>query len=603
MARTNEIVAYANEDVGFYPTPSELANKMLANIDWKLTRTFLEPSAGKGNIVDAIMRAGYENRGGRYGRSDVEIDCVEIDSDLRSILSFQFCGGRFRELQSQLDSFRSIAYSERTEQIKQEYDHLEKETSVLREASVRIVADDFLKFKTYKQYDAIIMNPPFDKGDLHLLHAIEIQKNGGAIVCLLNAETIRNPYTNTRKLLKTKLEKYGAKIQFIKNAFSTAERETDVEIALIEINIPRKEQASFIFEGLKKAQEKKREKPDESTEITPGDFIERIIEQFNFEVEGTLRLIREYEAIKPYMLVTFDEDQKDRGSILTLSLAKDSHNYHQIVDINEYLKIVRLKYWRALFKNKEFTGALTSNLYEKYSNIVEGMGEYDFTLYNIQVFREKMMSELTKGLEDTILALFDKLTEQHSWYPECAGNIHYFNGWATNKAHMINMKKVIIPVYGAFADPWHPSTLNEWTVINVMSDIEKVFNYLDTEQIGGPDLAEQINMYSKSGITKKIPLKFFWVTFYKKGTCHIEWRVPELVEKLNIYGCQRKNWLPPCYGKKHYADMTDEEKTVIDEFQGKEEYAKVMARSSYYLVESETGGARLLLGSGGTEDA
>ena len=41
MARTNEIVAYANEDVGFYPTPSDLAEKMLSAIDWPRTVSIL----------------------------------------------------------------------------------------------------------------------------------------------------------------------------------------------------------------------------------------------------------------------------------------------------------------------------------------------------------------------------------------------------------------------------------------------------------------------------------------------------------------------------------------------------------------------------------
>lgn len=150
-----------------------------------------------------------------------------------------------------------------------------------------------------------------------------------------------------------------------------------------------------------------------------------------------------------------------------------------------------------------------------------------------------------------------------------------------------------------FASSYHGGALNEWKVVEEMSDIEKVFNYLSAcEPIGGPDLADQIKIYSASGITKKIPLKYFWVTFYKKGTCHIEWRVPELVEKLNIYGCQRKNWLPPSYGKKHYSEMTSEEKNVIDELQGEEEYEKVLERADYYL---STGTDQLLLMGGKNE--
>mgnify|MGYP003290709934 CR=1 FL=1 len=61
------------------------------------------------------------------------------------------------------------------------------------------------------------MNPPFSNGDKHLLKALQIQQNGGKVVCLLNAETIRNPYTETRKTLVDLLEKYEAEIEYIEN--------------------------------------------------------------------------------------------------------------------------------------------------------------------------------------------------------------------------------------------------------------------------------------------------------------------------------------------------------------------------------------------------
>ena len=40
-----------NDNLDFYPTPEKLAKRMLAGIDFKFAHTFLEPSAGSGNIV------------------------------------------------------------------------------------------------------------------------------------------------------------------------------------------------------------------------------------------------------------------------------------------------------------------------------------------------------------------------------------------------------------------------------------------------------------------------------------------------------------------------------------------------------------------------
>lgn len=595
----SNVVSYANEDVGFYPTPSDLAERMLELIDWDKTFTILEPSAGKGNIVDAILQKAYHRRYSRYGdNSGVSVDCIEIDPDLRGILEFKYGGGQAQDLRDRIRSLDAVCNeydgSENGKQLKA----LKNEERILNATPVVVVSDDFLTFTTYKRYDAIVMNPPFANGDEHLIHALTLLRHGGKVICLLNAETIRNPYTNRRKALIAKLDKYEAKIRYIQNAFRYSERNTDVEIAMVEVDIPQKEETSFIFEGLKKAQKAKTESAG-SQELTSGDFLEQIVQQFNFEVNGTIRLIREYEAIKPYMLSSFEKGCKD--AILTLSLSKDDRNYFQVCDVNKYLKIVRMKYWRALFKNTQFTGALTENLLEKYMNMLDSMGDYDFTMFNIRAFQQKMMSEIVQGVGDTILALFEKLSEAHSWYPECGTNIHYFNGWATNKAHMINTKKVIIPTYGCyFSYSWESGELNESAACRALSDLEKVFNYLDNGETTGPDLRDQIKTYAASGITKKIPLKYFFATFYKKGTCHIEWRVPELVEKLNIYGCQRKNWLPPSYGKKHYADMTPEEKTVVDEFQGEEAYEQVVAKADYYLMDSASLGVKLL-GSGVSE--
>lgn len=57
----------------------------------------------------------------------------------------------------------------------------------------------------------------------------------------------------------------------------------------------------------------------------------------------------------------------------------------------------------------------------------------------------------------------------------------------------------------------------------------------------------------------------------------------------NIFGSQRKGWLPPDYGRKNYQDMTAEEQTVINEFDGSAlEYQQVIQDKEYYLVDRGT---------------
>ena len=82
------------------------------------------------------------------------------------------------------------------------------------------------------------------------MKAISLIKYSGQIVCLLNAETIRNPYTNTRKELVKKLEELNAKIEYLEESFAQAERKTMVEVALIYIDINAKEPISLILDNL-----------------------------------------------------------------------------------------------------------------------------------------------------------------------------------------------------------------------------------------------------------------------------------------------------------------------------------------------------------------
>ena len=58
------------------------------------------------------------------------------------------------------------------------------------------------------------------------------------------------------------------------------------------------------------------------------------------------------------------------------------------------------------------------------------------------------------------------------------------------------------------------------------------------------------------------------------------------MHKFNLFGSQKKNWLPPTYGKVKYNDMSMEEKEVINQFEGKSSYNKVMSNKSYYFMDT-----------------
>lgn len=518
---------YENKE--FYPTPKELLETITADCNWTKINTILEPSAGKGHIVEFLQQKAKDNYMNSY-----DIDCIEADSELRA---------------------------------------------VLKDKNMRVIHDDFLTYHGYKKYDLILMNPPFSNGDEHLLKAIEVQKNGGFIICILNAETIRNPYSMKRKELINKLHKYHAEINYLSNTFSDAERKTDVEVAIVKVQIPEAKNYSHIFEELRKAKAEDRLYKKKMTDVAKVDYIEAIIDQYETEVQGCLSLLREYQGLAPYILESMKETTYAKP-VIELKVGGNSLDKNSA---NEVLLLIRRKYWKALFEDKRFTSNMTSKQLEEYRYKVSDLENYDFSYYNIKTLQVEMSRNFVKGIKECILALFDELSYEYSWLPETGRNIHYYNGWATNKAHIIN-KKVIIPMPNLFS-----SILKEfqysYKVFEKLNDIEKVFNYLS----GVPDersLGIILQNAKDVQQTKNIDCKYFTVNFYKKGTCHITFKDEVLLKKFNIFGSQKKGWLPPCYGKKPYEDMTEEEKRVIDEFDGKERYVEVFSNSNKYLIQT-----------------
>lgn len=509
---------FNNKD--FYPTPQYLIHKMLSNIDFRTNLSILESSAGKGDIADVVAN---KIRSNRY-RSDCKeksyIDCIELDSNLRHILKGK------------------------------EY---------------RVVHDDFLTFDTYKKYTHIIMNPPFSNGDKHILKAIELQeRTGGSVVCLLNEETILNPFSNTRKVLLEKLDRYEAKIERIENAFIDAERKTDVSTVLIYVEVPKKFDESNILKNLKKDIPSFEAQETFDSNLIEADYINGIVCQYNLECKAGLQLIHEYKTMNKIILSSFEGTSE--SSILKLEL-----NFEKDRDLeNGFIEDIRLKYWKALFNSKKFSNMFTDKSRSEYHSKITDLRNYDFSIYNITQMQLDIGNSMKKTIEDTIIDLFDEFSSRHH-YSEYSKNIHLFNGWKTNESWKIH-KKVIIPL-SAF-DSYDKSFRADYRVTNKLRDIEKVFSYFDAISLDDDSLCTTLKNAQGERRTKDIELKYFKVTFYKKGTCHIEFKDLELLKKFNLFASQKKNWLPPSYGHKKYEEFNPEEKDIIDAFEGKESYMR-----------------------------
>lgn len=523
-----------NDYKEFYPTPEELVNKMLDGVNLNYVKTVLEPSAGKGDIVQGLKsHAKYQN---------LDIDCVEINKDLRNCL---------------------------------------------KGAGYRVVGDDFLTYTTMKQYDLIVMNPPFSNGDAHLLKALKMQQRyGGAVVALVNAETIRNPYTNLRKELVQLIENANGTVEYIEHAFSDAERQTDVEIALVKVKFQEPEHISSIMDKLQKEKAVEESDPEERQHLADNDFIKAIVDQYQMEIKAGCRLIEEYKAMQPYILSSFS--QKNEKSMYDYNCVLNLKIGDQKASVNGFIKKVREKYWSTLFTNPKFTGKLTSNVLDEYQSKIHELRDVEFSVFNILEVKWDMMQNVAKGIERSIIDLFDLFCS--GWFSEDMGTtIHYYNGWKTNSAYKVNKKAIArfdaFRNYDKHFDPIWSSYSYDGGCMKRLNDMEKCFNYLDNGRTDdGIGMEKILRAAVQNGQTRNIELKYFTVTFYKKGTCHIVFKDEELLKKFNLYGAQKKGWLPPSYGKKTYEEMEPEEKAVVEEFEGKEEYEKTLHNKDFYLV-------------------
>ncbi|NDZ93307.1 DUF4942 domain-containing protein [Streptomyces sp. SID6673] len=504
----------------FYPTPQALASEMLAKLDLSSTERVLEPSAGRGDLVEALLSAHRS----RTMRPAPIVDVVEYDHELAAIL---------------------------------------------KSKGFTLVAHDFLTFESYAQYDAIVMNPPFSNGAAHLTKALDVMKSGGDVVCLLNAETLRNPHTAERKVLAAKLEALDASIEYKEGAFTAAARTTDVEIALIHVKIERKPQ-SDILKNLVQAKQMTAQEY-EAKEVVDGDALRGAVRRYEVEAEAGLKLIDEYNALKP--ILTHEFSGEHSRPIIELKVGDTYGNQSQ-----HFVERLRMKYWREAFSTSEMSRLFTSATREKYQAKVAELARYEFNLSNIKQVQSDLAASMLDSLDDSIVKLFDGFCE--AYWDEGSNNVHYYNGWKTNKAYRVNKK--VITRLNAWGWLSYPSYTPASYARERLEDIAKVFAYLDGVVFNPEPLRETLEEVGRDGQTRNVELEYFTVTFYKKGTTHIVFKRDDLLKKFNLIGSQRKGWLPPEYGRTAYSSMTPAEREVVDEFEGEESYVDTVQRVEFY---------------------
>jgi hypothetical protein len=168
---------------GFFPTPPELIERLLELADITADDRVLEPSAGKGDILDAI----------RKNNPDQSLHAIEIYSTLREILTLK---------------------------------------------GYTLVGHDFLSYEPEKRYDKIIMNPPFENGlDIdHVMHAYPMIRSTGRLVAIMGEGVFFRQFKKD-KAFREFLQSNNAYIsEPIKEAFKKSFNATGVTVRIVAIN-------------------------------------------------------------------------------------------------------------------------------------------------------------------------------------------------------------------------------------------------------------------------------------------------------------------------------------------------------------------------------
>ena len=442
----------------------------------------------------------------------------------------------------------------------------ERLVATLKGKGFPVIDRDFLAYSGTDKYDIIIANPPFSQGAYHLLKMIDVMYSGH-IVCLLNSSTIKNPCNHVRKMLVRKLTSLEASIEYHQNCFKTAERPTGVEIALVHIFIDRKIEED-LFDNLNEATDPEVESIEEPRELVEKGSIRNLVADYNRIVEiGTQSLLdhyKNYRHIAPFLKISIVGEDNDLDNSNLTKLMKTS--------LNLFLIKVRKVYWNRLLELDTVYGKMTSKRINDFRTLLQKNEIVDFTESNIKAFIINLMKGYDAILTEATVDIFDKMTVEHAWDKDIHfGNVHYFNGWVTNKAFFVN-EKVVIPMgWSPFFDKDFGRWKIDWQVKNELDDIDKVMNSFDgaTEYTS---IAKALEDGFKIDKTRKLKSTYFEITVFKKGTIHLTFLSEDIRRRFNVTACRGKNWLPQDYGKKKYSDMTPREKLVVDNFEGEKQY-------------------------------
>lgn len=464
----------------FYPTPNNVIAQMLEPYiseryngrEYTVLKTpLLEPSAGHGNICDYLV----ENNQFRAS----EIFCIELDQDARFILQGK---------------------------------------------NYKVLGTDFLAYHEPLKFNSIVMNPPFSNGTTHLLKAWELLNDGGNLVCLLNAESVYNPYSKERQNVIELINQYG-NYKALGNCFKDSERSTNVEVVCVWLKKPKQEKINY-FENINFEKDYLEEGKYINNELSLSDPIKDLVSRYNGAVAILQERYKQQQILDAYL------SDIDTASYL-LQDRKDHDSLTQQVSFQDQLIALKARFWQTVFTKTKISKYVTSDFINRFESFQKQQIFVAFTEENIKELLSMFFLNRKEIMKECVLNVFEQCTRYHE------KNIVHTEGWKTNKSYKLS-KKIIIP-YGVYLEKWGNFSYG-YRYDSFYPDLDKALCYLNGLNIDNitptrkslNDLINAVNQGNRH-YSETWEGQFFYLKIFKKGTLHLTFKDEKVLESINRF--------------------------------------------------------------------
>jgi hypothetical protein len=490
-------------DVQFYPTPLALAQRMWRKFTNRDITRCLEPSCGNADLLMGYQDAPEHRVRGRFAQNPehffkTRVDACEIDMTKHPRL---------------------------------------------RDLGVNVVGMDFLEFSNGAIYSHIILNPPFSEGAKHVLHAWDILWDG-EIVALINAETLKNPFSAERQHLARLVAMHGD-VEYISDAFMTDEtsRKTGVECALVYLK--KEAEPSELLDNLiddlkvdRTTAESLGAGYEKLQELAlPTTVVENQVLMFNCSVKAWREaILTQARAIQHSNRIGITMAQSDSDGLEVLKA--DVEYVRKALD--EKYRELKDRAWTSILCGSEVTSKLSSAAQKRVESDFENIKLLEFTASNVYGFLLGIAESAGEIQMSMVCDVFDNIVRYHS------DNAVFYRGWKSNDAQRtcgmrVKMRRFILP---GFETTWRSLA---WEDQRRLADFDRVFALLDGKAEAQVSLVSLFDTHlDELKSAKRISSSYFDIRYFKGiQTIHFFPRRADLMERLNRLVGKQRAWLPP----------------------------------------------------------